>query len=156
MDKTILNEITSVLDFEAKKMNLELVNVKYFYSDEVKSDILEVQIDHDFEITMDEINKFTEVISPLLDTIDGLESTYMLDVCSPGSEREIKEKDLPLLVDRYLEIKKKDSNDVILAKLDNYDEESKELSLTYFIKGRKKQENLKLDDIKEIHMGYKK
>lgn len=156
MDNSILEKVGSILRSEAKNLNLELIKYRYYYSDEQKSDVLEVMIDHNFQITLEEIDKYTSVISPLLDDIDGLSDTYLLDVCSGGSEREIKEEDLSSLLDQYLEFKLKKDGSTLLAKLVSYNESEHSINVLYFLKGRKKEEVINLDDILEIHMGYKK
>lgn len=156
MDNSVLEKVKEMLLNAANKMNVQLVSVKYYYSQEYDSNILEVMIDDNFAITMKQIDDYTAIVSPLLDEIEELSEPYMLDICSGGSEREIKEKDLNKFIDQYLEFKLKDNGEKVTAKLESYDEKSSEIIYTYFIKGRKKKESHKLDEIESIHMGYKK
>lgn len=144
----LINECTSAL-------NLELVSVKTFTDSEMGV-VFQILLDHDYNITMDEIQSFTDMFNPKLDKyleshpfLDG----FTLDVSSSGEERVIPFEDISKLIDRYLEVKLKVSGEKILAKVKEFNGE--EVTLLYFIKGRKKELVLKEEDISDIHMGYK-
>ena len=101
---------------------------------------------------MEDIYSFSSLISPMLDKIEELSFPYMLNVYSGGYERKIEYSELTNLLNRYLDIKLK--NQIVLTcKVDNVEDE--QISLFYFIKGRKKKEIIKKENIEEIHMSYK-
>lgn len=151
MDKTILDKIESIAKQEAEKENLQFVSCR-FYHHSTLGNTLEILVDKDFQITLDEIDKYTNNVSILLDDIEEFDEPYMLDVCSGGSEREIQFEDLYRLIEQYIDIDL-NNGEKLLAKLLNYNEE--EIEVVYFIKGRKKKQIIKFEDIKSIHMGYK-
>lgn len=151
MNQETLQKIETVLRDEATKEGLELVRVR-FYNDSLNGPTLEVLVDHDYQITMDEIAAFTEKASPLLDDIPGLEESYLLDISSGGSEKEIPFADLPKLVGHYIDVKLQDGRKETM-KLEKADAEKAEF--IYFIKGRRRKEVLEPKDIQSMKMGYK-
>lgn len=151
MERELLDKITRVLKREADDEKIELISVK-FKTDKLLGKTLEVLIDKDYQISMEEISKFTEAANKLLDEIPELSDSYLLDISSGGSEREIPYSDLPKLLDHYLDLDLADGKKVT-AKL--MKASSNEAELVYFDKGRKKKLNLQEKDIKHIHMGYK-
>lgn len=51
--------------------------------------ILRVTIDNDEGITIDDCERMTRAIDPVLDEADPIEDAYLLEVSSPGIEREL-------------------------------------------------------------------
>ncbi len=51
--------------------------------------ILRVTIDNDEGITIDDCERMTRAIDPILDEADPIEDSYLLEVSSPGIEREL-------------------------------------------------------------------
>lgn len=51
--------------------------------------ILRVTIDSDEGITIDDCERMTRAIDPLLDEADPIEDSYLLEVSSPGIERDL-------------------------------------------------------------------
>ncbi|MCR4699195.1 MAG: hypothetical protein K5762_07520 [Bacilli bacterium] len=152
MELSTLDKVKETLAQAAKELDLDLVSVRY-YNDEQMGMVLEVLIDKDYQITMDQIQEYTDKVNPLLDEITDLDEAYMLDISSGGSEREIPFEDTAKLLDHYLDIKMAKSGETITAKALSYNEG--ELTVVYFIKGRRKQLVLHKDDVEKIHMGYK-
>lgn len=150
MDSIIVGKIREIALSLCKEMNLELISLRT-YNDKMLGEVLEILIDHDYSITIDEIERYTEKINPIIDELD-IKDSYTLDISSGGSEREIPYSDLSKLIDKYLDIKLKKSGETVLAKLISFDENA---VFIYFIKGKKKQLELKEEDIESIHMGYK-
>lgn len=152
MTEEILEKIKKVCKEVADELALELVLVRYRSSSE-NGPVLEVFVDKDYNISMEEIDAFTEKVNPLLDDIlQDDDSAFVLDISSGGSEREIPFEDLPKLEGHYLDLILK-NGEKITAK--NVKADENELSLLYFIKGRKKERVLKKEDIQSIRMGYK-
>lgn len=152
MDQNILEKAKEMFQKSADELGLTLVSVRYYNSKE-DGNILEVLIDHDFSITMEEIEKYTELVNPLLDEIDDSEEAYVLDISSGGSEREIDFASLDKFIGKWLDVKLKKTGEVILMQLDQI-EDGKAI-FHHFIKGRKKKEILTSDEISSIRMGYK-
>ncbi len=149
MDLTNINEI---LKKACDELSLQLVSTR-FYKDPEMGDMLEILIDKDYNITMDEIEAFTEKVNPLLDELPELDFPYTLDISSGGSEREIPFEDLEKLMDHHLDIKLKKTGETITLKPLAFEKDV--LKGQYFIKGRKKNVELTKEDIESIHMGYK-
>ncbi len=152
MDQITLEKVKECLQKAADELSLELIKVKFDPSGEM-GPTLQVLVDKDYQISMKEIEEYTDLVSPRLDEIEGLEENYMLDISSGGSEREIPPSDLPKLVSHYLDVKIKKSGETVTAKLEACDEEK--MNLLYFIKGRKKKLELKYEEVESIRMGYK-
>ncbi len=149
MDLTNINEILKKV---CDELSLQLVSTR-FYKDSEMGDMLEILIDKDYNITMDEIEAFTEKVNPLLDALPELDFPYTLDISSGGSEREIPFDDIGKLMGYHLDIKLKKTGETITLKPLSFEEGI--LKGQYFIKGRKKSVELTKDDIESIHMGYK-
>lgn len=147
-----LTQTKEVLQKACDEMAFQLVSVRYYHDGEL-GDVLEVLIDKDYNITMDEIQAYTDKVNPLLDEIAELDQPYTLDISSGGSQREIPFEDTPKFVDRYLDIKLSKSQETMTVKVSGFKDDV--LSCFYFIKGRKKKLDLRREDISSIHMGYK-
>lgn len=152
MDQNVLEKVKSLMQKTANELHLELVRVSFLpHGENVPT--LEVLIDHDLAITLEEIQRFTDIVSPQLDEIEDLDETYMLDISSGGSEKELAPKDLPLLVGKYLDLTFKESGEKLVAKLVSLEDDG--LTLLYFLKGRKKQIHYSYDMFSSIRVGYK-
>lgn len=151
MVQELQDEIRKVCQKTADEMGLTLVSFRFLANGE-NGPTLEVLIDKDFDISMKEIEDYTEKVNPLIDEIDNTDEAYVLDISSGGSERKIPFEMLSRFVNQWLDITLK-SGEIITAFGLLFD--GKELTVQYFIKGRKKKLVLKEDDIKTIRMGYK-
>ena len=119
----------------------ELVDIEYRKMG--GDDILSVLIDKEGGITVEDTADLTEIISPLLDTIqpDPFPDNYYLEVSSPGLERPLKTKEaLEAAIGSYIHVslyqavdKKKTFEGDLLA----FDGE--ELQLAYMDKTRRKE-----------------
>lgn len=54
---------------------------------------LRITIDHPDGITIDDCERFHRAIDPVLDEADPIQQAYILEVSSPGIERELKNRD---------------------------------------------------------------
>lgn len=54
---------------------------------------LRITIDHPEGITIDDCERFHRAIDPVLDEADPIQQAYILEVSSPGIERELKNRD---------------------------------------------------------------
>lgn len=152
MEKDYLNKIEKICNDICLKQGLTLVSVKENNDPELGK-LLTILIDKDFDITMDEIEKFTDTVNPLIDEIGEPDTSYTLDIASGGSEREIEFEMLDKLISHYLDIKLKKTGEVKTMMLDEVKDDK--IILHHFVKGKKTKVELSKDDILNIHMGYK-
>lgn len=66
--------------------------------------ILRITVDKDDAISLEDIVKVNEVISPIIDEADLIKDKYMLDVTSLGAEKPIKLDKLEKYVSKYINI----------------------------------------------------
>ena len=88
-----------------QKHQVELVEVN-FVKDKINGYILEVIIDKEEGITLDDATIVNQELSDLLDVHDPIDTSYCLEVSSPGAERELKkESDLLNSIGKYIHVK---------------------------------------------------
>jgi ribosome maturation factor RimP len=84
--------------------NCELVDIEYIK--EGPEWYLRVYIDKEGGVTVDDCQKVSEALSDLLDRVDPIDHSYILEVSSPGVERPLKTKrDYDHFTGREVEIK---------------------------------------------------
>lgn len=88
--------VSALIEPQLKILGYDLANVSF--RKEGANYILRVVIDKDGPVSMDDIVRAGDLISPLLDEADPIKSSYMLDVTSLGAEKPIKLERL----ERYL------------------------------------------------------
>lgn len=88
--------VSALIEPQLKIIGYDLANVSF--RKEGANYILRVVIDKDGPVSMDDIVRAGDLISPLLDEADPIKSSYMLDVTSLGAEKPIKLERL----ERYL------------------------------------------------------
>lgn len=87
-----------------EKHKVELVEVNF--KKQRGENILEVIIDSVEGITMDDAVNVNQDLSDLLDIEDPIETSYCLEVSSPGCERELKNDiDLEKSIGKYINVK---------------------------------------------------
>ncbi|WP_373760629.1 ribosome maturation factor RimP [Streptococcus ferus] len=136
MSRTSIVESVRALIEPAVPKPFELVDIEY---EKMGSDyVLSVLVDKPGGITVEETADLTDVISPLLDTIepDPFPDQYMLEVSSPGLERPLKTKESLLqAVGHYINVslyQAIDKSKVFEGDLTAFDGEN--LTLTYLDK----------------------
>ena len=152
MDQSIRDKVNSVLGKACDERGLTLVKTCFKSSGEM-GPTLEVYIDHDYAITRKEIEDYTDKVNPLLDTSEGRDESYRLDISSGGSLREIPFHDLEKFIGHYLDVKLKKDGSLHSRKLDSV--KDGKAYFFYFLKGAKKKRILGEEDIDTIHRGYK-
>ena len=83
----IKNEVNSFL----KTIGYELYDLEIVR--EEKDKILRIYIDKPEGITMDDVVSVTRQINPFIDELDPIEDEYMMEVSSPGAERELRNQE---------------------------------------------------------------
>ena len=58
-----------------------------------KQKVLQIFVDKPDGITMEDVVEATQALNPFLDEIDPIDGEYMLEVSSPGAERELRSQD---------------------------------------------------------------
>lgn len=153
MKEEYLSKAKEIFNKVADEMGITVVSIKS-KNDPEMGEVLEVLIDKNFDITIDDIQLYTDKVNELLDLLDDSDvQGYTLDISSSGSEREIDFSLLDCFIDRWLDITLKSSGEKITCKLE--EKTAQEIKVYYFIKGRKKTIRLKEEDISSIRMGYK-
>ncbi len=151
MVQELQDEIKNICQKTADEMGLTLVSFRFLANGD-NGPTLEVLIDRDFDISMKEIEEFTDKVNPLIDKVDQTDEAYVLDISSGGSERNIPFEKLSRFLSQWLDITLK-TGEKITALLLSFD--GTEMGVQYFIKGRKKKLKLVSADVKTIRMGYK-
>ena len=137
------------------KLGLELVEVSWVK--EYNTFFLRIIIDKEGGITVDDATNVSEELSPLLDKEDFIKEEYMLEVSSPGVEKELKsDKDISSSIGEYVHIN-------LYAKVDGFKEiegylksfENEEIVIEANIKGRIKSYTFKKNEISKIRLAIK-
>ena len=83
----IAEQVRGIITPTADELGYYLWDVEYVK--EGADWILRVTIDNDEGITIDDCERMTRAIDPILDEADPIEDAYLLEVSSPGIEREL-------------------------------------------------------------------
>ena len=86
--KNIAGRVAELIAPAAREAGRELWDVEFVR--EGARQMLRVTIDSPDGIGIDDCERFHRIIDPLLDEADPVESSYYLEVSSPGVERELK------------------------------------------------------------------
>ncbi|MCI2069213.1 MAG: hypothetical protein LKJ88_06550 [Bacilli bacterium] len=144
-----INEIKKAAEAEAEKLGLKIHDA-YFTSDK-DGKTLHLEVDKKGGVTLKDVNDFTDLINPVLDQMEGLDSPYTLDCSSPGAERFISIDELNDHLGEYMEISLKDKK--ILGNLIDQDETT--ITMKHFIKGRPKNDTVLKADIQKVQLRIK-
>ena len=98
-----IQKIRAIAIEKANQLNLEIVDVEWV--NEFGTYILRIIADTKEGLTIDESSALNEAMSEALDELDMIEEEYMLEVSSPGIERELKtEEDYINNLNQYVHI----------------------------------------------------
>lgn len=99
----IIGKVKKLALEKANELNLELISVEWV--NEFGTNILRIIADTEVGLTIDESAALNEAISNALDELDMIDDEYMLEVSSPGIEKELKdEKDIIKSINEYVHI----------------------------------------------------
>lgn len=137
------------------KCGYYLNSVRYFRENGEMT--LRIVVDRDGEnLSLDDIVKLTDIISPLLDESDLFKDKYCLDITTLGVEKPIRLEALDKYIGKYLDLHLshpyKGLNDIVGTLL-NVD--SKQVTVLYQEKARKKEITLPRQDIDKAHLAIK-
>ncbi len=89
--KNISEAVYSLAEPIAQEIGLEIWDIRFVK--EGPNRYLRIFIDNDSGITIDDCERMSKAINGPLDELDPISCSYILEVCSPGIERElIKDK----------------------------------------------------------------
>lgn len=145
-----LNKVIDILNPYLEKMQLKLYDIKW--SKEFGYKILQVFIDKVGGIDTDTLALCNDYLSQELDKIDEDMGEYMLEVSSPGAEKELRNStEILESVGSYVNVKT--DKEEILGELISFDNDI--LVVKINIKGRMKNVSIKYEDIKKIRLAVK-
>ena len=148
-----LSKIREVVEPIIQRENLVLYDLGFTSTDGMKT--LQIMIcDKDYGMDMDTCEKVSDLVSAALDASDLLSDSYMLDVCSPGAERELRnEEEIQRAVGKFIHIDLKDPKEGIDS-LDGYLLENTEtaVKLEYRVKTRKKEFTADKANLRKIRL----
>lgn len=99
----IEEKVGSLLQEKIEKLGYELYDVEY--GKEGADYFLRIYIDKPEGIDIEDCEKVSQEINPVLDEVDYIQETYFLEVSSPGIERNIrKEKHLEASIGQKIEV----------------------------------------------------
>ncbi|WP_031543154.1 ribosome maturation factor RimP [Mesoplasma photuris] len=157
--KQEVEEMTNVI---LKNHNLKVYEVNNF--EDFESDVLQILIEDAIQpnkaLDFDVLMSVNEAISNAMEKFDAIiKDPYMLEVASAGIEKRIRSKEeLANAIDQYvhLELHKAIANSkVIEGFLTEFNVDTQEFKIEYFIKGQKKKSYVKWDDISACRYAVK-
>ena len=99
----ILNKVKEMAIEKANALDLKIVDIEWV--NEYGTNILRIIADSKDTLSIDEATALNEAISLGLDELDLIEDEYMLEVSSPGIERELKtEEDIMNNINGYVHL----------------------------------------------------
>lgn len=137
-------------------LDCELYDIEW--DTKMKPAVLRISIENKKGPTdLDTCAACSDAISKILDEKDYSDSEYMLEVCSPGAERELKTTEhLQKAVGKYIYVKLKDPKngvDALRGTLESADENT--IAVSYHVKGRPKKMEIARDNIAFISTAVK-
>jgi ribosome maturation factor RimP len=86
-----IEQLKSKIDQFLVDMNYELYDLNMVK--ERKQKILRIFIDKPEGVNMEDVVEVTKALNPFIDELDPIEGEYMLEVSSPGAERELRSQE---------------------------------------------------------------
>lgn len=105
--KISIAQIRQIAEEEAKKLDLKICSVNWV--NEYQTLILRIIADSKEGLTIEQSTNLNQAISDKLDELDMIEEEYMLEVSSPGLERELEnDEDILKSIDQYIYLETKE------------------------------------------------
>ena len=157
MSNNVIKTVRPFIEEIVKSNNLNLFDLEFVKEDGMW--FLRVSIEKD-DGTMDfeTAEVISNLVSSKLDELDPIDHEYVLDVCSPGAERPIRNKEefisnLNEYITVYLKEKDESNNDSYTGDLLEVNDE--EIVLSYKDKTRVKKATIKFNNIEKAHIAIK-
>lgn len=126
VNKKCISELKEYFEPKIQEMGYELVDVEFVKEGE--RSVLRFYIDKSGGVGIDDCERVSCYISDKLDEIDPIESSYYLEVSSPGADRELKtEDDFKKFFGESVQVKlykKVDNLKEFVAILDGFDDDN--------------------------------
>jgi len=157
MSNNVIKTVRPFIEEIVKSNNLNLFDLEFVKEDGMW--FLRVSIEKD-DGTMDfeTAEIISNLVSSKLDELDPIDHEYVLDVCSPGAERPIRNKEefissLNKYITVYLKEEDELKNDSYTGDLLEVNDE--EIVLSYKDKTRVKKATIKFNNIEKAHIAIK-
>ncbi|MBQ8206913.1 MAG: ribosome maturation factor RimP [Bacilli bacterium] len=157
MSNNVIKTVRPFIEEIVKSNNLNLFDLEFVKEDGMW--FLRVSIEKD-DGTMDfeTAEIIYNLVSSKLDELDPIDHEYVLDVCSPGAERPIRNKEefissLKKYITVYLKEEDELKNDSYTGDLLEVNDE--EIVLSYKDKTRVKKATIKFNNIEKAHIAIK-
>ena len=157
MSNNVIKTVRPFIEEIVKSNNLNLFDLEFVKEDGMW--FLRVSIEKD-DGTMDfeTAEIISNLVSSKLDELDPIDHEYVLDVCSPGAERPIRNKEEFISsVNKYITVYLKEEDEL---KNDSYtgdllEVNDEEIVLSYKDKTRIKKATIKFNNIEKAHIAIK-
>ena len=161
----IVSKAKAIAIKEAEKLNLIIEEVEWVKENDYN--ILRIIADKDGGLDINDATNLNERISEVLDQEDFISDEYMLEVSSPGAERELKQdSEIAAAIDEYVHIDfinpimiTKDAKildcEGYLSSVSKEDEKLLSVTVNIHIKGRIKKLEIERQNIKFIRKAIK-
>ena len=157
MNNNVVKTVKPFIEEIVKANNLNLYDLEFVKEDGMW--FLRVSIEKD-DGTMDfeTAEVISNLVSAKLDELDPIDHEYVLDVCSPGAERPIRNKEefvenLNNYITVYLECEDENKKDSYTGDLLEVNEDA--ILLSYKDKTRVKKISIKFENISKAHLAIK-
>ncbi len=152
-----MNIEKQILELIEKPINeLGYENVSVSYKRENGTNYLRVLIDKDDVISLDDIVRVNDLISPMLDSEDLIDEAYILDVSTYGAEKSIDVNKLEKYVGKYVRVHLTNpykGENYLEGSLDSVSSDI--VSLTFRVKSRLVKAELNRKDIDKARLAIK-
>lgn len=150
LTKETLEKIEQKAQSICSELNLQLYSLSLKYLED--GNVLTIELDKHFSISMEDIEKFSNIMNTYLDSIENeIPEEYSLEVCSPGIFRKVEFKDFEYIQNYYLNVKLESGE--IKGQLISFTPTSFTLKINN--KGRIKNHTILNKDVIEMHLDVK-
>ena len=157
MAKDIVEIVRPDIEKIVSSQNLNLYDLEFVKEDGVY--FLRVSIEKDDgSMDFETAEIISNLVSEKLDELDPIEHEYILDVCSPGAERPIRNKEEYLnSINQYVSVylKQPQEADVDMYTGDLLEVNDDYVVISYKDKTRVKKVNIKFENIEKAHIAIK-
>ncbi|NLW28974.1 MAG: ribosome maturation factor RimP [Erysipelothrix sp.] len=153
---TQIEEIKQLITPVVSQQELSIYSVRFTKLGHQR--VLEILLmDKEGQLTLEQAETVTQSISELLDSLESLGDEYLLDIGSPGAERELRtDEEIIRSVSRYVYVKFKNpiqGADSVYGTLISVDDEY--LQIEYQVKQRKLMIQIPKENIAKVRLAVK-
>ena len=157
MGKDVVKTVRPFIEEIVKANNLNLFELEFVKEDGMWFLIVSIEKD-DGTMDFETAEVISNLVSDKLDELDPIEHEYVLDVCSPGAERPIRNKEeflanLNEYISVYLDEEDENKKDMYTGDLLEVNDE--DIVISYKDKTRVKKAKINFKDIIKAHIAIK-